>query len=674
MTAIALGLVAQLGLTLAAAVIAFSVPPRARSILSGIFCALTSAAGLLTGALALAGWRGDLHIPLALSMDPVVLAPTRLGGLFMLVASIVGILVSIYGIGYAHGAAASRKSWAALAVFLVGMQLVPAAADAMSFLLMWELMALGSTVLLLTEHARRREVGSAVVWYSAMSQLSFLLILAGFAVLATGAGSTSFSAMRTLASHSWPASVAVVLLVVGFGSKAGLVPLNVWLPRAHPEAPSHISAAMSAAMVSMGVYGVLLVCVRLLPSGPPWWGALIMVLGGVSAVYGILQASVNSRLKVLLAHSTTENMGLIFLAIGASVLLRGYHATAAADAALLAALLLTLSHALFKTNLFLGAGAIQYATGETNLDRLGGLLKRMPWTAASFGVAAVAAAALPVTSGFVAEWTLLQSLIHGSSIRGTPVAVSVAVSVAMPLGVAVVALTAGLALLTFVKAYGIAFLARPRSAEAAAAAEVPASMRIALVVGALGILTVGILPGPVAEALASTFSANRSPTAHTVGVGGISIPGIAVLLDPATLVVLAAVLLLPALIIVRLNSRRHPTRVTALPWGGGGSRARPRMQYTATSYAEPLVRVFDDVLKPSRDVQVTHLGESRYLIERVLVEQRVTDVIETRLYRPVLNGAQRFGKLARHAQNGSIHRYLAYSFAALLTVLVVVAL
>jgi hydrogenase-4 component B len=672
MTALALGLVAQLGLTLATAVIAFSVPARVRSVFSGLFCALTSAAGLLTGAFGLAGWRGDLHIPLALSMDPVVLAPTRLGGLFMLVASIVGILVSIYGIGYAHGAAASRKSWAALAVFLVGMQLVPAAADAMSFLLMWELMALGSTVLLLTEHARRRQVGSAVVWYSAMSQLSFLLILAGFAVLATGAGSTSFSAMRMLASHSWPASVAVVLLVVGFGSKAGLVPLNVWLPRAHPEAPSHISAAMSAAMVSMGVYGVLLVCVRLLPSGPPWWGALIMVLGGVSAVYGILQASVNSRLKVLLAHSTTENMGLVFLAIGASVLLRGYHATAAADAALLAALLLTLSHALFKTNLFLGAGAIQYATGETNLDRLGGLLKRMPWTAASFGVAALAAAALPVTSGFVAEWTLLQSLIHGSSIRGTPVAV--ALSVAMPLGVAVVALTAGLALLTFVKAYGIAFLARPRSAEAAAAAEVPASMRIALVGGALGILTVGILPGSVAEALASTFSANRSPTVHTVGVGGISIPGIGVLLDPATLVVLAVVLLLPALIIVRLNSRRHPTRVSALPWGGGGSRARPRMQYTATSYAEPLVRVFDDVLKPSRDVQVTHLGESRYLIERVQVEQRVTDVIETRLYRPVLNGAQRFGKLARHAQNGSIHRYLAYSFAALLTVLVVVAL
>lgn len=672
MTSVAWGLMAQLGLTLTTIVVTFSVPARARSVVSGTFCALTSAAGALTGILALAGSRGTLSISLALSADPVELAPTQLGGLFMLMVSIVGILVSLYGIGYAHGASASPRSWAALAVFLVGMQLVPAAADAVSFLLLWEVMALGSTVLLLTEHARRREVNSAVVWYSAMSQLSFLLILAGFAVLAADAGSTSFTAMRTLDSHSWPASIAVVLLVVGFGSKAGLVPLNVWLPRAHPEAPSHISAAMSAAMVSIGVYGVLLVCVRLLPPGPPWWGALIMALGGISAVYGILQASVSSRLKVLLAHSTTENMGLVFLAIGASALLRAYHTDATADAALLAALMLTLSHALFKTTLFLGAGAIQHATGETNLDRLGGLVKRMPWTAASFGVAALAAAALPVTSGFVAEWTLLQSLVHGSGSKGTPVAV--ALSVAMPLGVAIVALTAGLALLTFVKAFGIAFLARPRSTGAATAGEVPPGMRIALVFGALAVLAAGILPGPVAEVLASTVSAQPHRTVHTVGAGGISIPGIDVVLDPAALLLLATLLLVPALIIVRLLSRRHPTRISALPWGGGGSRARPRMQYTATSYAEPLVRVFDDVLKPSRDVQVTHLGESQYLVERLQVDQRVTDVIEMAFYRPVLNSAQRFGKLARYAQNGSIHRYLIYSFVTLLIVLVVVAI
>jgi formate hydrogenlyase subunit 3/multisubunit Na+/H+ antiporter MnhD subunit len=428
---------------------------------------------------------------------------------------------------------------------------------------------------------------------------------------------------------------------------------------------------MSAAMVSVGAYGALLVCMRLLQDGPMWWGLALMIFGGISAVYGILQASVSSNVKVLLAHSTTENMGLVFLALGASVLLREYGAEAPADAALLAALLLTLSHAMFKAVLFMGAGAIQHATGEVNLDRLGGLLQRMPWTAATFGVAAMAAAALPVTSGFVAEWTLLQSLIHGSPGGGAPA--SVAVAVAMPLGVSVVALTAGLALLTFVKAYGIAFLARSRSAQNTAK-EVPVGMRIPMLVGAIAILALGLVPGPVAVAVSSTMPPASVPLVHSVGAGGISIPGIGVLLDPVALGVLAVIIMIPIAVIVVGLSHRHRTRLSALPWGGGGSRARPRMQYTATSYAEPLVRVFDNVLKPSRDVQVTHVGESRYLVERVQVEQRMTDVIESRLYRPLLIRSQAFGKLARQVQNGSIHRYLGYSFAALLIVLVVVAI
>ena len=670
MTAVTAGLLAQVILAFVAVALVFSVPVRARSVVGGTLCALTAGAGVVTGALVLVGGHGNVTLALALPVDPLVLAPTRLGGLFMVVISAVGVLVSVYGIRYAHGAAASRTSWAALAAFLLGMQLVPAAGNSLTFLLMWETMAAASTVLLLADHARRHQVSSAAIWYSAMSQLSFLLLLAGFGVLGT-AGVTTFSASGASVSTTPAAGLAFVLLILGFGSKAGLFPVHVWLPRAHPQAPSHISAAMSAAMVSVGAYGALLVCTRLLPGGPPWWGVLLMVFGGVSAVYGILQASVTSNMKVLLAHSTTENMGLVFLAVGASVLLRSYHATAAADAALLSALLLLISHAVFKATLFLGAGAIQHATGEIDLDRLGGLLRRMPWTAATFGVAALAAAALPVTSGFIAEWTLLQALIHGSRLGGAPV--SVVVSVAMPLAVAVVALTAGLALLTFVKAYGIAFLARPRSAQPTAT-EVPIGMRIPMALGALAVLAVGVLPGPVAEMAASVMPPTRTPFLQTIGLGGISIPSIGVVLDPAALVLLAAVLAVPVVIIVRILSRRRPTRMTALPWGGGGWRARPRMQYTATSYAEPLVRVFDDVLKPSRDVQVTHAGESRYLVERVQVEQRTSDVVETRLYRPVLNAAQRFGVLARHAQNGRIQQYLAYSFVALLVVLVVVAI
>jgi len=672
MTAVTAGLAAQLVLALLSSVLTFSVPARARSRVSGISCALISTAGAATGALALAGGRGSLTIPLALPVDPLTLSPDRLGGLFMLVASAVGILVSVYGISYAHGPSASRTSWAALAFFLVGMQLVPAAADAMSFLLMWEVMALASTALLLADHAHGRQVSSATVWYSAMSQLSFLLLLGGFTVLSAAAESTSFSAMRAVSSQSPTASIVFVILILGFGSKAGLVPLHVWLPRAHPEAPSHISAAMSAAMVKMGVYGALLVCIRLLPDGPAWWGVLLLILGGISAMYGILQAAVASDVKKLLAYSTTENVGLIFLGLGASMLLRSYDATAAADVAIIAALFLVVSHAAFKAPLFLGAGSILHATGERNLDRLGGLGRRMPWTGAAFGIASLGAAALPITSGFVAEWMLLQGLIHGARVDGE--LVSLPVSIAMPLAVAVIALTAGLALLTFVKAYGIAFLARPRSPAAASAHEVPALMRIAPLIGAVAILALGLLPGPVAVALASAIGPEAVMNVRTIGLAGVGLPSIGALLDPVGLLIAAALVAIPVLTIIVVTSKRHPQRVAKLVWGGGGERNNPRMQYTATSYAEPLLRVFDDVLQPSRDVQVTHVDESRYLVQRIKVEQRVSDRVETGLYRPVLSFADRIGVLARRLQNGSIHRYLGYSFAALLVVLVAVSL
>jgi hydrogenase-4 component B len=661
------GLLAQLVLAGLAVVMAVCLrTERARALAAGSVLALLAGAGVLTGALTMGGHKGALTLPIALPMGPVTLAPDRLGGVFMLVASAVGVLVAVFAVGYARsGPAASRTSWAALAVFEVAMQLVPAGADLVAFMLAWELMALASTILVLTDRASRPQVRSAALWYAAMTQLSFLLVLAGFSVLASTGGSTGFAQMASAGAGPVTAAVAFVLLVLGFGTKAGLVPLHVWLPRAHAEAPSHVSAAMSAAMVSMGVYGMVLVCVRLLPGGPAWWGVLLVALGAVSALYGILQASVASDVKRLLAYSTTENVGLIVLALGASVLLRAHGALAAADAAVTACLLLVVSHAAFKVTLFLGAGAVLHATGERDLDRLGGLGPRMPWTGGAFGVAALGAAALPVTCGFVAEWTLLQALIHGSRTQDR------LVTVVMPLAVAVVALTAGLALLTFVKAFGIAFLARPRSDAAAAAREAPAVMRLAVVAGAVSVLVLGLVPGPVGAGLAAALGA-RGVT--TVGLGGLDLSALGALLDPVALAFMAGLVALPVLVVVVASARRHPRRMTELAWGGGGARVSPRMQYTATSYAEPLVRVFDDALQPSRDVQVTHLAESRYLVERMEYSQHLVDVVEVRAYRPVLRWAGRMGRAARRLQNGSIHRYLAYSFLALLAVLVVVRL
>ncbi|HEX2805331.1 MAG TPA: proton-conducting transporter membrane subunit, partial [Kineosporiaceae bacterium] len=558
----------------------------------------------------------------------------------------------------------SRTGWSAFLLFLLGLQGVFCAADVWAFLLAWEVMAIASTVLVLADHAVRPTVVSAGLWYAVMTQLSFLLVLAGFAVLAGAAGGTGFADLARLDPHGGAASAGAVLLILGLATKAGAVPLHVWLPKAHPEAPSHVSALMSAAMVKAGVYGLLLVVVRLLPGGPTWWGLLVLALGAASAVFGILQASVASDLKRLLAYSTTENVGLMLCAIGVAQLLGGRGPSPVADAALVAVLLLAFSHAAAKAGLFFSAGAILHATGQRDLDRLGGLSALMPWTTWAFGICALGAAALPISGGFVAEWMLLQALIHGSRPSDPSVAI------AMPVTVTVVALTAGLALLTFVKAFGIAFLGRPRSASTAAAHEVGRGERTAAGLAAVAVLGLGLLPGPTAAAAARAVGAHG---VSTVGAFGVRLSGLGTLLDPIALTIGAGLAAVALIAVVAGPARRSPRRRVDLAWGCGGERVSPRMQYTATSYAEPLVRVFDRALAPIRSIEATPAGRSPYLEQEVRFRQRLADVVEQRGYHPLLAAVARLGEAARGVQNGSVNRYLGFSFAALLVVLAVVA-
>jgi formate hydrogenlyase subunit 3/multisubunit Na+/H+ antiporter MnhD subunit len=662
MTGVELGILGQLGLVLVGVVVAVTVPPAVRSRASGPVSVLLGAAGAATGAAALAGREGVVELPTSLPLGHVALQATPLGGFFMLVAGGVGLVAALYGIGAGHGPSTSRTFCAAFPVFLGAMQMVPAAGDAVSFLVAWEVMAVASTVLVLAEHAARAEVRSAASWYAAMTHLSFVLLLLGFAVLAGTGGGTDWASLSRVDPGSPSASVAFVLLAAGFATKAGVVPVHVWLPRAHPAAPSQVSAVMSAAMVKMGVYGVLLVTLRLLPGGPSWWGTALLGAGAVSAVYGILQASVATDLKRLLAYSTTENIGLMFLAAGTGLMLRAHQVTPAADAAIVACLLLVASHAAFKAALFLATGSVVHASGERDLDRMGGLGARLPVTGLAFGVGALGAAALPVTAGFVAEWALLQAVIHGARPEDRLVAVI------MPIAVTVVALTAGLALLTFVKAYGIAFLARPRSDGAAAAVESSGSMQTAMISAAVAVVALGVAPGALTRAASS--AAGVEPGSATLT--GVDLSGVGASLEPLALLVAGAL----ALAVVGAVSAacRRQRRPVELSWGCGGVRADPRMQYTATSYAEPLARVFDDALRPERDVVITHAAESRYLVERVQFRQQVVDLMETRLYHPGLRLVDRAGTAGRRLQNGSIHRYLGYSFLALVAVLLVVTL
>jgi NADH:ubiquinone oxidoreductase subunit 5 (subunit L)/multisubunit Na+/H+ antiporter MnhA subunit len=376
-------------------------------------------------------------------------------------------------------------------------------------------------------------------------------------------------------------------------------------------------------------------------------------------------------LKRLLAYSTSDNMGLILIALGASGLFGASGHPTTAAIAMVAALLLMVNHSVFKGALFLAAGAVQVATGTRDLDRLGGLMRRMPVTGIVFLVGALSVAVLPPFNGFIGEWLLLQGLLHGLPTSNTWVVISISAAVAT------LALTGGLTVAAFVKATGIGFLGRPRSDEATAAHEVAITMRVGA--GALGALclVLGLVPMLVLPAIERAAASVRQVHASSVTSGWVSLHllGLRGVLAPSLLAAGLASAALVVIVIRRIAHRRRnawPAVNPVEPWGSGRKLQTARMQYTATSFGEPLLRVFDDVIRPSRDLDVSHLVESRYYIERIAYRTSNDDVIERHFYRPFIAGVRWWGQRARWLQNGSVRRYLAYGFVALVIVLVAV--
>ena len=646
------------------------LPVASRALWVGL---LTSASSVLGGVAAVSVLVGRdrfvAELPQLFPLGGISIEFDALSAWFVLCTAVVVAPAAIYGIGYSAHGNSNRAVQASFPLFVWSLMMVPAAGNVTGFVAFWELMALSSTVLVLADHRHNPDARTAAQWYVAMTHLSLLAIVIALLVLVHETGGGSFASMRDGVDNVSPnaASVVFVLALVGFGEKAGVVPLHVWLPRAHPEAPSHVSAVMSGAMVALGVYGIIRVGWDLLGGGPRWWGALVLAVGLVSAIFGILHALVSSDLKRLLAYSTTENIGVILVGVGAAGLFASSGNRSLAAVALAAALLHTLNHAAFKGLLFLGAGSVLKATGTRDLDRMGGLVRRMPTTAATFAIGALAIAALPPLNGFVSEWLLLQSLVHSLPSDTAMVAV------AMPIAVAVVALVGGLAAAVFVKAFGTGFLAMPRSPEAEAARESPLSMRIGMVALALACVALALAPTLLADPLARTVGAARGlsdgPPVRTDGFY-IQLSGIEAALAPLLIAAGLLVGIMSAFALIRL--RRSSGTLRGVPaWGCGRTQHTPRMEYTAASFAEPLQRVFDDVLHPQSDVVVDHHTESRHYVEAIHYRSHTPDAIEAHLYVPLIAAVRRVGDLARRVQNGSIHRYLTYSLIVTVIVLVV---
>jgi formate hydrogenlyase subunit 3/multisubunit Na+/H+ antiporter MnhD subunit len=630
--------------------------------------ALLSAAATATGVAGMLGahWalRVDWIVPLgglALEMDP-------LAGLFVALVGAVAVPASVYAIGYAGR---QRRGCLAYAAFVGAMVVVPLAANMMTFALAWELMSLASYVLVLDGARAGRETGSSTyaAWvYAFMTHAGLACLLAGMLLLTAWTDSARFAdwaaAAPTLGAGA--RSLVWTLLALGFAAKAGGVPLHVWLPLAHPAAPSHVSALMSGVMIKLGVYGLLRASFTWLAPAESGWGAALLLVGALSAVAGVLYAVVDRDLKRLLAFSSIENIGVVLVGVGAAVAFAASALPVLALLALAAALYHSVNHAAFKSLLFMAAGGVLHGTGTRDMESLGGLIKRQPWTAACFLVGAVAIAGLPPLNGFVSEWLTFQALLQNDLLSWP------AMNLVFALAIAGLALAAGLAVACFVKAFGITFLALPRSDAAAGAHEVPATMRAGMLVAAAGCAALALGASWVVPALATvgtTLVAAPPPVTLnewlTLEVSG----DFATLSVPALALALGGGVLLPLLVLVATRARPRPRRYET--WSCGRLLQTARMEYTATAFADPFTRVFDFFYRPVRQLDVDVHPDSRFFVRRMRYENPTRFIVDEWLYEPL---ARLLRAAARHAavlQSGSPNLYLAYVLATLLVLLLI---
>jgi hydrogenase-4 component B len=637
------------GLLLAAAVSALLL--RQRRSAENVFLLLTAAGSILAGIPAvqvllgrhplLLHWRsgvpgGDW----ALGLDP-------LSAVFLLTILGPGLASAAYGIRYLAREREQRAVWlnhAAFAAVLAMLALVVTARSTLLFLSAWELMALGSYLLIVTEH-ERPAVRRAGLLYLVATHAGTLALLAMFALWGR-AGDWTFTGLAAAA----PGAAVFALALVGFGIKAGLVPFHFWLPPAHAAAPSHISALLSGVVIKTGIYGLLRV-VALAGAPPRWWGWTVLVLGVASAILGVLWALVQHDIKRLLAYHSVENIGIILMGLGVGALGSASGHPTVAVLGYAGAVLHTLNHALFKSLLFLAAGAVYRATGSRNLEQLGGLARRMPWTWLGFLVGAAAIVGLPPLNGFVSEWLVLLGLLRAGQ---EPQALRLAI-----FAVPALALVGGLALACFSKVAGIVFLGNPRSEPARTAHEVGSGLIVPALALGLVCAVIGVLPrlivGPVLRAGATTAGLAWEPVARNLAsvfldAGRISLVALA-LLGVGTLFWL----------IRRLALSRRVVR-TEETWGCGYPHPTPRMQYTASSFAAPLATLFGGLagVRESRGGTVFHSAPIDLVLDATVL--------------PAWQRVQRIALRLRPMQQGRLHLYLIYVVVAVVALLVYLVL
>jgi hydrogenase-4 component B len=613
--------------------------------------------GILTGALQL-GSSNSLTVDLS-GFTPFAFAVEvdRLAAFFLLLICGVALPVILYARSYLsrhYDDVKSQWIWALSSLFLLSMVLVVTSASAFSFLIGWELMTLLSAALILLDGTSKERLHNLFI-YLVMMHAGAAAVAASFFAFLPVSHDLYFSSIRASSLLLTPGTRTAIFLLafVGFGTKAGIIPFHLWLPKAHPIAPTPVSALMSGLMLKTAVYGFVRFSFDFLGGVPGWAGYLVLIAGAVSGLLGVLYAIAEHDLKRLLAYHSVENIGIIYMGLGAAMIFQANHVPAWAGVALVAALFHTLNHALFKSLLFLGAGAIADATHTLDIDELGGLLNRLPATGITFLIGCLSIVGLPLFNGFVSELLVFQSFLAGSTLK------ALSGQIVLPLMAGVLALTGGLAAACFAKVYGVAFLGRARSSAAKTAREVPFDMVSGMSLLAVACIGLGIFPAP-AIGLLNTLVQTLIPAA--------SLPtelfGFQRFLVPTAVAVFAI-----TLVTMIATARRR----VAAPWACGLPGLTTRMQYTSTAFSKPIRAVFSVVYKPDRKLEILP-ADRPYFPTSISYRSVRTTSFERSLYRPMVDVIVALSTQLRRLQTGNIQLYLLYIFLTLVALLAVVGL
>lgn len=643
------------------------VPPIIASILSIILSVNVISSG------------ESLHASLWGNIPTLFDLPIYIDGIssfFILILGLTSFAISLYSIGYSkHYETKNGTSVLGFLFnfFILSMLLVVTSNSVFSFLFFWEIMALISFLLVIYEHEHESNLKSGMT-YLVMTHFGTAFILASFLILYVQTNSFSFDVFRQTVS-STPMlikDIVFILAFIGFGIKAGIVPFHIWLPQAYPSAPSNASALMSAVMTKTAIYGLVRFIFDYSGLGPSmsfvWWGLLLLSIGAISSVVGVLYALVEKDIKRALAFSSIENIGIIFIGLGLSVIFAAFNLPSLSILALVASMYHTLNHAVFKSLLFMCAGSIDYVIHTKNMESMGGLIRKMPWTALLFLIGVISISGLPPLNGFISEWLTMQSLLSTSYIMDTNLQILIAfISLAF-------ALTIGVGAATFVKIFAVSFLSKSRSEQALNAIEVPRTMLAGKGVIAVIAILLGILPFIGINLITSafnlkSFSSNNYFSSITLSnVSGSNFASLA----PFTVLLMLASVTVSLYVFIKIIGKTTNERVFKT-WDCGFGDLNERMEYSATSLSQPLRKVFKILYKPRNKITREFYAESNpYLRKTVKIDSTIRNIFEEILYAPIITASIFIFNKIRMLQTGKVNTYLLYIMITLVLLLIFV--